>query len=59
VRQAPGLPQRSPAYLPGGLRLHFHGVNAEEVAEILRAQDRSWETIKDINETFNTRLNRR
>jgi len=34
-------------------------VNAEEVAEILRAQDRSWETIKDINETFNTRLNRR
>lgn len=25
-------------------------MNAEDVAEILRAQDRPWETIKDINE---------
>jgi hypothetical protein len=24
--------------LPGGLHLHFHGMSAEEVAEILRRQ---------------------
>jgi hypothetical protein len=38
ARQEPGLPGGSVRELPGGLHLHFHGMSAEEVAEILRRQ---------------------
>jgi hypothetical protein len=40
VQRQPGLPSHAQRELPGGVHLHFHGVNAEDVAEILRAQDR-------------------
>ena len=34
--ELPAAPQREP---PGGLHLHFHGLNAEDVAAILNRQD--------------------
>jgi len=38
TRHAPQIPAAPGRDIPGGLHLHFHGVSAEEVAEILRRQ---------------------
>jgi hypothetical protein len=38
ARRPPALPGKSAGELPGGLHLHFHGVNLEDIAAILSRQ---------------------